>query len=97
MISMALLVMGIGALALGGAALAGAVVGHPFGPYVSYPRYSPSFNPYYCQAYPYPMMCMGPGMGTSMPMIPGMGTTIGPGFYPWSPMPWFQPSMFGYS
>lgn len=79
MISMAFVALGaLGLLAAGGA-LAGAFVGHPFGPYVYYPRYSPSFNPYYCQPYSYPMMGMGTGMG------------MGPGFYPWSPMPWFQP------
>ena len=78
-----LLGLGIGALALGGA-LAGAVVGHPCGPYVYRPRYSPSFNPYYCPPYSHPMMWMGTGMGMS------------PGFYPWSPMPWAQPSIFGY-
>jgi len=83
---MALIAAGLGLAAVG--ALAGAAVGHQSGPYVYYPRYSPSFNPYYCQPYSYPMMYMGTGMGASMGM--------GPGFYPWSPMPWFQPSIFGY-
>lgn len=90
MIPMAIIALGVLGLAAG-AALAGGgwLVGHQWGPYVYYPRYSPSFNPYYCQPYSYPMM----GMGTSM-----MGTSMGmgSGFYPWSPMPWFQPSMFGY-
>jgi hypothetical protein len=82
MISMALIAAALGLATVG--ALAGAAVGHPSGPYVHYPRDSPSFNPYNCQPYPYPMMSMGTSMG------------MGPGFYPWSPMPWFQPSMFGY-
>jgi hypothetical protein len=83
---MAFIAAGLGLLAVG--ALAGAAVGHQSGPYVHYPRYSPTFNPYYCPAYSYPMMYMGTGMGANM----GMGQ----GFYPWSPMPSFQPSTFGY-
>jgi len=80
--------LGLAALAggaiLGVGALGSALVGHPWSPYVYYPRYFTGFNPYYYAPYPYPMMCMGTGMG--------MGT----GFYPWSSMPWFQPSVFRY-
>jgi hypothetical protein len=89
---MSLLCLGaLGVLGLTGA-LAGAVVGHPTGPIVCYPRYYPSFNSYYGQPYSYPMMASTPMMG----MGPIMGMGMGPSYYPWSPMSRFQPSMSGY-
>ena len=85
MIQMALL--GLAALAggaiLGVGALGSALVGHQWSPYV-FRGFSPYYYPNCYGLYPYPMTYMGTGVGT------------GTGFYPWSPMPWFQPPLFGY-